>query len=266
MDWRRIPFTSKVRAFRDNDTAAGVVWYPVAKGAPALGRSSAIAVPNWDDRTWEWAGTVGEYTAKLEARGDKPRVIANYDHVCGTDEDFREGGHYDDVAPPVKYGAQGLPACCNPPVVGKGGLVLGGRGSVSYAPLPARRGGVVLGGKGDVVYYPPGPTGGTSCVDAPLIPIPSTLTAPLTTAAAQWWKFLADGVHQYRLVAPGEDETTLSVAFFRGTCPGFLIAVSTTHADGSDTWTTGTPPAGIVWVKLQAISVNHNVTFTISQV
>lgn len=266
VDWRRVPFRSKVRPFRNSENDAGVIWIPVAPGALPLRRVSVIAVPDWDDVYWTWAGAVGEYTAPLSYSNQRARPGTGRGHVCGSDQDFEEGGDYDTELAPVTYGASGLPTCCAAPVVGAGGMVLGGFGSVGFITRPVARGGLVLGGRGDVVYYPPGPDGGSGCADAPLIPLGATVHVDTTTAAHKWYRFTADGTHSYDFVAPGEDETTLFVSAWTGTCPGGLSSVFTLHGLGSDTWTFSTPPAGDCWVEVAPVGSDHTFDFSITEV
>jgi len=57
-------------------------------------------------------------------------------HVCGTREDFEEGGIYDPLAPDATYGVQGLPTCCAATVPLSGGVADGGSVSVSFTVPP----------------------------------------------------------------------------------------------------------------------------------
>lgn len=56
-------------------------------------------------------------------------------HVCGTEEEFREGGTLEADLPPVDYGALGLPLCCEPPKRVRGGAGAGGRAALVVEPL-----------------------------------------------------------------------------------------------------------------------------------
>lgn len=68
-------------------------------------------------------------------------------HVCGSEDDFAEGGVYDEQEPPVRYGTSGLPLCCNPVVVVSGGPAV--PGSVLFRVLRGRYvyGGPAVGGR-----------------------------------------------------------------------------------------------------------------------
>lgn len=252
--------------FRDADDAVGVVWYPAQKGAPVLGMPSVIAVPDWDDIYWDWEGSVGEYTAPRTYSNEKPKVFADYDHVCGTEEDFREGCLFDADSPEVKYGAQGLPACCNPVVVAAGGVVVGGSGDVAFIPPPLVYGGLAVGGAGDVVYYPPGPAAGSSCSDAPVVALEATIADTAVAGEEHWWQFVADGVSDYTVVLAGATDADLALSLQRGTCPAPLIPVIGFHTLGSDTWLFPAPPAGPVWVSWSSASFAGDYSFVITPV
>src|SRR5260221_2257040 len=74
-------------------------------------------------------------------------------HRCGTDEDFAEGGTYDDTIPAPRVGALGWPFCCNPPPRLRGGGGAGGIALVRHRRVKKVYGGA--GGGGEVVIGHP---------------------------------------------------------------------------------------------------------------
>src|SRR5260221_5133334 len=74
-------------------------------------------------------------------------------HRCGTDEDFAEGGTYDDTIPAPRVGALGWPLCCNPPPRLRGGGGAGGIALVRHRRVKKVYGGA--GGGGEVVIGHP---------------------------------------------------------------------------------------------------------------
>lgn len=65
-------------------------------------------------------------------RNERKKPGALGEHVCGTQEDFAEGCKYEPLVAPVVYGSLGLPNCCNPAVVARGGGAAGGRAVVAF--------------------------------------------------------------------------------------------------------------------------------------
>lgn len=265
VDWRRVPYSGKVKVFRDSEETAGVFWYPANKGAEKFNRTSCVTVLDWDDRAFDYADGTGQWVEWNTFREERERVGALGAHVCGTDEDFAKGGKYEPDEPPVKYGANGLPACCAPAVVGVGGMVIGGAGDVAFIPRPVARGGLVLGGRGDVVYYPPGPPPGVACTDAPLIPLDAEVASAATATSDDWWKFTADGSHSYSVVLSGATDADEQLSAWTGTCPGALVPLPPAHSPGSDTWVLTTPPAGLVWVEWTSLGFVGDYSFHVHQ-
>jgi len=140
------------------------VWYPATAGARNLPFPSIMAMGNWDATGQQWlpGGEVDDANRSFNRKKEVPGAFGL--HVCGTEEDFREGCKRTDVPLPVVYGASGLPNCCAPPVVGAGGLALSGRATVSVLP---------------------GPT----CPLAPLIVSGVDYTGHLPSAGANWWRW-----------------------------------------------------------------------------
>lgn len=120
-----------MRPFRDSDDEVDIIWYPAAPDAPVLGYPSRIQ--QLDNVNWPWmAEGVGEVF-------DTPRPFVNrkvipflpLNHVCGTAEDFEQGGTRNASLPPVLYDRNQIPICCGPPFLGQGGAVGTGTATVT---------------------------------------------------------------------------------------------------------------------------------------
>ena len=163
------PFSTVYRPFRDSSEWVRVDWYPCAPGAKTLPFESCITNPFWERDQYEFED--GDEPLEQVIPTGKPRVKpgTGKGHVCGSEQDFREGCARDESIPPVLYGMLGLPQCCNPPVVMRGGVEDGGRA---------------------VATPPVGP--GTSCLTATVVSYEDThlISAP---GAGNWWVRL-DGV------------------------------------------------------------------------
>jgi len=267
VDFRRVPFLGVCKPFSDRQDEVEILWYPAAADAPALGFSSCMAVPNWDAAGQQWEGHVGMVPGAPQLfRNEKPRVIANYDHVCGSQADFTNGAVFDPDLPPVLYGVQGLPACCAAPVVPVGGAVVGGAADVGFIPVPTVVGGVVVGGDADVVFYPPGPPAGDDCETAPVIPLNVIVESEIADTDQQWWEFTSDGSHDYDVTVSGATDSEIALAARSGTCPGGLTPLTVTHSLGSDVWRVDDAPAGPVWLRITSTGFDGTYSFIITEV
>lgn len=146
----RSGYRTTARPFRDSAVTVDVQWYKCAPGAPTLGFESCLNSLDWAGFPWLRRGPGEVFNAPREYHQANPIAGADGHHVCGTEEDFRDGERYLPDLPPVEYSPEGLPRCCG--VVG--GVVLGGSGFV-----PQAVGAAVVGGPTD-----PGPTYTDSCV------------------------------------------------------------------------------------------------------
>lgn len=113
-----------------------MTWFPAAPGALPLGRVSNITNPFWEMDQFEYSD--GDLPLSSVVPTGKPivRPGTGRGHVCGTDEDFREGGLYEPLEPPATYGVQGLPTCCGAPVLLGGGVRDGGAVGVVFPLVP----------------------------------------------------------------------------------------------------------------------------------
>lgn len=141
-------------------------WKPCAPGAEALGFVSCISNPFWERDQFEF--TDGLHVLESVTPTGKPVFIpgTGRGHVCGTEQDFSEGGLFDESIPGIQLGRAGLPACCNPPVVGLGGVVDGGKVLSGIVP-------------------------GNSCLTATVGQVGVPLLLVIPAAQAVWLKFPA---------------------------------------------------------------------------
>jgi len=135
-------------------------------------------------------------------------------HVCGTREDFEQGGLYDPLLPDATYGVQGLPTCCGAAV-----------------PVSA-----VVRDAGTVVVSFPVPPGNT-CATAKVLTIgvPETWTvAPLgdhwfviagTVGVAECWQYVTNSGGVTRQFLTGNSCAGLNVLAELG--PGLCSAPAT---------------------------------------
>ena len=109
------------------DQVGRVRWFEAAPDAETLPFESVILRTDWEIDPWMDA-PVGEVSGAARST-DLTRAPrgSGRGHVCGTEEEFREGAHYDPDAPPVLYGGSGLPHCCGLWPVLRGGAGAGGR-------------------------------------------------------------------------------------------------------------------------------------------
>jgi len=89
--------------WRRADPAAGTLPFP-----------SRLCSLDWVSEPFRVEG-VGEVYG--EERNFAPKALPTFvvtDHICGTEQDHREGGLYLPDLPPVTFREDGLPTCCGP--------------------------------------------------------------------------------------------------------------------------------------------------------
>jgi hypothetical protein len=156
VDIGRYSYSEMLPVFRDSEAEAQVVWYPARDDAPVLGCPSSILYREWDrDEVTEDGEVWGPTGRALAWNGEEEKPGASGGHRCGDDIDFEEGGLFEPELPPVEYRPDGLPVCCDPLMVGRGGAVAGGVATVDPGPYRRGSGGAVGGGLSRVVYYAP---------------------------------------------------------------------------------------------------------------
>jgi hypothetical protein len=138
-------YTTEVRPFRDSDETAEIRWYECHPDAKELGFPSIIRPLDWQSHPYLYAGAKGEVFGAERTYRRNPTVPGAYGQtVCGTRQDFAEGGLYDPDAPPFPRTADGLALCCGTEV---GGVLWGGS-----ARLPEFGAGGYLWGGGAFVF------------------------------------------------------------------------------------------------------------------
>lgn len=123
-----------------------IVWYPALPNAEPLPFPCCISNPYWERDQYQFGDDNCDFETIVPTGKPRTKPGSGGGHVCGTEEDFRDGGLYLPDDPPELIGMQGLPACCNPAVVGRGGVIDGGKASMAA--------GVRVGGQCPV--YPSG--------------------------------------------------------------------------------------------------------------
>lgn len=172
VDFLKDEYEVDVHPYRDAPEVGRIRWYKVGDDAPVLPYDSILnTLYQHEQRLWTEDPTRGEvpFTQRV-APPNHPPVQPVGDHVCGTPQDFAEGGLYDPEAvnPPVDR--WGIPMCCNPVAVPLGGGVSSGRPESSYS--SNRPGG--------------------SCADALLWPVNVEFAGhwePVSPFFSGWWKF-----------------------------------------------------------------------------
>lgn len=100
-----------IRPFRDSNIEVTRRWYRVPWGTPTIGVPSVFMSPRYQafDYLAEGAGPI--YPERIDyARRGTPDGL-DFDHVCGTAEDFELGGLFD-PAVNVVYDDEWIPECC----------------------------------------------------------------------------------------------------------------------------------------------------------
>jgi len=168
-----------------------VRWFEAAPDAEVLPFESVILRTDWEIDPWMDA-PVGE-VADAPRSTDLTRAPrgSGRGHVCGTEEQFREGAHYDADAPPVLYGGSGLPHCC--------GL------------WPVQRGGAGAGGRIGIVVEPPvTPIVGGTCGDPAEIELGVTYSSSWSGTEGllrYWWPGPLVLDTRYRIVTTSTEST-----------------------------------------------------------
>jgi hypothetical protein len=146
----RKPYRTQCRFLNDDPTVGTVRWVEATPDAPVLDKVSIIYRREWDNDEWQ-PTPVGEVTgARKRWEIANAPVGLGFDHVCGTDDDFEFGGTYEPDLPPVRYGAEGYPLCCDPPKRLRGGAAVSAR-SEYHVTSPYTRGGAASSGRS--VYH-----------------------------------------------------------------------------------------------------------------
>ncbi len=129
-----------------------------------LGKLSNITIPYWEKDQFEY--TDGDLPLSSAEPTGKPVVRPGTGRlgVCGTDEDFREGGLYAPLLPPATYGNQGLPTCCGAPVLVSPVAVDGGVNAVTHTLA-----------------------GGVDCASSVLLPLGTEFLLEPPPVTATWW-------------------------------------------------------------------------------
>jgi hypothetical protein len=200
--WGRRPYTTTARPFRDSTETREVDWYITRDDAPALPYSSALnSLDDQETRLWyedQWHNE--DPRADRIYNGQGPFPCAGAGHVCGTRDDFEQGGLFPGSAPAPPVDINGIPLCCNPCIVPQGGGV----------------------GGGVLIFAAPPVVPGTDCITATILP----LGVPVEfitdgRAGSYWFQGGVTGAGAFHIHGP-----VLGIAASRtqigGVCPWFL--------------------------------------------
>lgn len=238
VDFGSRPFRATYRPFRDSDQEVEVEWFPAAPGALPLGRLSNITIPYWEQDQFEYDD--GDLPLSSAEPTGKPvvRPGTGRGHVCGTDEDFREGGSYEPEGEPVTYGQQGLPTCCGAPVVAGGAVSDSGQVVVLVPIVP-----------------------GQACEDATEIPLGEWLEVFVPAGNNYWLRFPSfTPVSETRLFTAESAAGTNTATVKGGNC-AFLFDNGVMDIPGSRVLIVG--PLGENWFFLNEAPVAADLHFRI---
>lgn len=184
----RSGYNAVVRPWRDSDLTAEIKWVRCLPGVPELGYESAIMPLRWCPYPYLAHGVGEVFDSPQPWNRGTPIPGADGKKVCGTEQDFRDGGQYLPDLPPVEYTPEGLSLCCGEP---PGGILLSGFGLIQPA------GSALVGGGVVTVGYGPGPAFPLEV--QPAIAYISFVT-DASASAAWWWKAPPLTGGTYRLV------------------------------------------------------------------
>lgn len=151
VDFTRRSHDEPCRFFRNSDRIDTVRFVDALPDAPVLGMVSIVYPSEWDDQRWPFEDLPGTLrTPPFKFTGRVYPAGALFDHVCGTEQDFNEGGLYEPDKPPQPVGAEGLPLCCFPSKRVVGGSASGGVATYHVRKMRAY-GGSASGGVSNLV-------------------------------------------------------------------------------------------------------------------
>jgi hypothetical protein len=253
VDYRRAPFSSTYKPYRNSDETVIVRWYEAQPNARTLPFPSIIDVPDWDGEGYTYleGGWVFDSPEPFAPWGTIAGALG--DRFCGTEMDFREGCDYRPDLPPVRYNSTGLARCCLGPVGANVGAGVGPTSIAKALPLLDLAATVGGGPNADVIVYPPGQPLGTSSTGSTIIPIGAVNTGELTVGTQLWVSVIVVIPGTYTITLTGIGDTDVMLQFFTGTAPSGLIPIPLAHVGGSDTWTGGVLMAGQVWLLITGV-------------
>lgn len=111
VDYLRTAATDHIKPFRDSDLVVERRWFRVPEGTPLLGFPSAFLSAHWEPYPY-LPRNVGE-TYPPDVSYERRGILGgfNYEHVCGTEEDFQLGATFDPTVNQL-YDSEWIPLCC----------------------------------------------------------------------------------------------------------------------------------------------------------
>lgn len=250
MDWGRRAYSTDCLFFENSDRVNRVQWEEAAPGALAIEYPSCILSKQQEPDDW-LPGGIGEVAdaPRVTTLARAPRGMGR-GHVCGTPEEFAEGGTYDPALPPERIGALGWPLCCDPPKRLRLGAGAGVRSAVT---VTAPRVTVGAGAGVRSTYTVEAAVApGLTCATAPDIALGVTYPGHLPGAGVDhWYRVPAPPVDVYRLVWDTSGAPGVRVRVVAGSCAESVVWFFGLGINGC-TDSSIVPPAGPLWVHLDA--------------
>ena len=143
------------RFFTDSDDTVTVKWYFADDPSKVIPFDTPFASANWyDDEALNVELGELPLTIPKWSNGATPPTV-NPDHICGTQEQWRDGFPSDEFLPGVLYDIHGIPFCCYPmerePAIGDGGLELDGHAELTTNKPKVGNGGLAFNGTAKVI-------------------------------------------------------------------------------------------------------------------
>lgn len=226
VDFARKEYRTKCRFFKDSDLEVDIHWYRAAPDAPMLGMPTAFMDADWLDELYDQPqlAEVGEVVPADRPYAFKgPPFGLDYEHVCGTADEFANGVEFDPDRH-VLYDEQGLPLCCNAPVVPQMGVVVGLEVEVSDLPSP-----------------------GLTCLTATELTPDVAVEFAVTAGVTYWWYLPAVAS---ALVYLDVDLLTGTLGFsgnLEGSTCAFPVPLGTLVGFGHHTFANFISPYRIIW-------------------
>lgn len=235
VDFLRDGYEVDVRPYRNSDKVVRIRWYPVPDNAPVLPYTSALnSLYGQEQRLWTEDPLHGEEpgTQKI-VPPDAPPAVPVGGHVCGTEQDFAEGGIYDPAAIPPPVDRFGIPMCCSPVAIPLGGVVCSGQPFSEYT----------------------NSTPGTTCLLAPLISAPWSYAEENVPSGIypRWWVKIACSPFQQMHARLNANSFESGVIVYVGPdCANLTYVTVATQNGTCVSWTAGELP--FVWLVLSVLS------------
>jgi len=113
VDFGRRPYTTTARFFRNSPVEVKVKWYPADLTKGPLPFPSRISSHDWATEPHRTEGVGEVWNTDRDFNHAKNLGPIPGPHVCGTEDEFRNGEVFDPARPTMEYHASGIPKCCD---------------------------------------------------------------------------------------------------------------------------------------------------------